>query len=96
MAVYFAEEDHLHQFLREVGPGRTYAAVRRESGIEYAKLCAEKSEEERQGEKEGELALRDARPSVSPKRFLVPPRECVARYGEKAKAGLKRAGLVKK
>ena len=72
MAVYFAEEAALHRFLREVGPGRTYAAVRRESGAEYARL---------DGEGEEAPALRDARPGVSPKRFLMPPEECVARYG---------------
>lgn len=78
MAVYFAEEAQLHRFLRAAGPGRTYAAVRREAGVEYAELAAEGGEE---------LSLRDARPSVSPKRFLIPPAECVARYSTAGTAG---------
>jgi len=78
MRVYFAEEAQLHEFLRKAGPGKTYAAVRREAGSEYAVL---------QTEGEEEPSLRDARPSVSPKRFLLPPRERVARYATSAEPG---------
>lgn len=72
MATYFAAEAQLHQFLREIDPGHTYVALRREFGAEYAALNPDDPDQE--------LALRGARPSVSPKRFLLPPRECVARY----------------
>ena len=72
MATYFAGEAQLHQFLRQVDPGHTYVALRRELGVEYCQLQPDDPDQE--------LALRDERPSVSPKPFLMPPRECVARY----------------
>lgn len=72
MAIYFAKEAQLHQFLCDAGPGHTYVALRRELGAEYCPLKADHPDLQ--------LALRDERPSVSPKAFLVPPRECVARY----------------
>ncbi len=73
MATYFAAEAQLHQFLRVVGPSRTYAAVRRQLGARYCELRKDASEEE-------ELALRGPRPSASPKRFLIPPAERVSTY----------------
>jgi len=78
MSVYFAEEAQLHAFLRQAGPGRTYAAVRREAGSEYALLAPDGDDEP---------SLREARPGVSPKRFLMPPRECVACYSTSREGG---------
>ncbi len=76
MAVYYAEENQLREFLRKAGQGRTFAAVRREAGSEYAELCRDQDEDKKQEE----VDLRGPRPSVSPKRFFLPPRERVARY----------------
>jgi len=78
MPVYFAEEGQLHDFLRKAGPGKTYAAVRREAGSEYAVL---------EPDGDDEPLLRQERPSVSPKRFLMPPRERVARYTTSGEGG---------
>ena len=72
MAAYFADEAQLHQFLRLANPGHTYVALRRELGAEYCRISPDDVDQE--------LALRDERPSVSPKSFLVPPRERVACY----------------
>jgi len=71
MTVYFAEEGALLKFLKTAGRGRTYAAVRREVGCEYAEVRPESEEQ---------LSLREARPSASPKRFFTPPCERVASY----------------
>lgn len=67
----FFSEDGLVRLLEAVQASSVYAAVRRERGPEYCRL---------EKVSEAELALREPRPSSSPKAFLQPARERVAVY----------------
>ncbi len=67
----FLSEDGLARLLEAVKASEVYAAVRRERGPEYCHL---------QKVPEAELALREPRPSSSPKAFLQPAKERVAVY----------------
>ncbi|MBE3069909.1 MAG: 4Fe-4S dicluster domain-containing protein, partial [Planctomycetes bacterium] len=67
----YLSEDGLARLLKALGEAEVYAPVRRERGPEFARL------EKVPG---AELALRQPRPSASPKAFLLPARERVAVY----------------
>ena len=67
----FLSEDGLVRLLEAVKASKVYAAVRRERGPEYCHL---------QEAPEAEVALREPRPSSSPKAFLQPAKERVAVY----------------
>ena len=67
----FFSEAGLTRLLEAVKASEVYAAVRRERGPEYCHL---------QKVPEAEVALREPRPSASPKAFLQPARERVAVY----------------
>jgi sulfhydrogenase subunit beta (sulfur reductase) len=67
----FFSEAGLSRLLEAIQASEVYAAVRREQGPEYSRL---------QKVSEAEVALRQPRPSASPKAFLQPARERVAVY----------------
>jgi formate hydrogenlyase subunit 6/NADH:ubiquinone oxidoreductase subunit I len=69
---YWCDEQALLAILGSLDAADVYATVRRERGPEYCNL--------RKTEGEADLALREARPSASPKSFLQPARERVAAY----------------
>jgi ferredoxin len=69
---YFASEPALRKLLESLEAEAVYASVRRERGAEYCNL--------KRAPAEAELALRDPRPSASPKSFLQPAKERVAVY----------------
>ena len=68
---YFATEEALRRLLESIEAPSVYASVRRERGPEYCNL---------RRVPEAELALRQPRPSASPKSFLQPVKERVAVY----------------
>jgi len=70
-STYYAGEAGLARLLEAVEADKVFATVRRERGIEYCNLRARPDET---------LALREPRPSASPKAFLQPLRERVAVY----------------
>jgi len=67
----YLSEDGLARLLKALGEAEVYAPVRRERGPAFARLDKVA---------EAELALRQPRPSASPKAFLLPARERVAVY----------------
>ncbi len=70
-SIYVSTEEGLAHLLGAVQADEVYAAVRRERGPEYCNLRARP---------EAEPALREPRPSASPKAFLQPATERVAVY----------------
>src|SRR4030042_325436 len=66
---YFVSEEGLGRLLESLDAPHVYAAIRRRGSPQFADLRAAP---------EADLALRDARPSASPKAFLQPARERVA------------------
>jgi len=70
-ATCFADENGLARLLQAADADEVFAAVRRERGPQYCNLRAHP---------EAELALREPRPSASPKAFLLPIKERVAVY----------------
>jgi len=72
--MYYCDEGALERLLGSLEAADVYAVVRRERGPEFCRLRKVKG---------AELALRDARPSASPKSFLQPAKERVAAYGSK-------------
>ena len=98
-SIYVSTEEGLAHLLGAVQADEVYAAVRRERGPEYCNLRARP---------EAEPALREPRPSASPKAFLQPATERVAVYsatgvdaerscpacGRRALVGLRACDLV--
>ena len=72
--MYYCGEDSLLAILGSLEAADVYATVRREKGPEYSNL---------RRVEDAELALRDPRPSASPKSFLLPAKERVAAYDSK-------------
>ena len=68
---YYAGEEGLARLLEAADADEVFATVRRERGVEYCNVRARPDEE---------LALREPRPSASPKAFLQPAKERVAVY----------------
>ena len=71
---YYCSEESLLAILGSLEAADVYATVRREKGPEYSNLRKTEG---------AELALRDPRPSASPKSFLQPAKERVAAYDSK-------------
>ncbi|MGB2937745.1 MAG: 4Fe-4S dicluster domain-containing protein [Phycisphaerae bacterium] len=69
--MYFCDEASLVRLLESLDAADVYAVVRRERGPEYCNLRKTEG---------AELALREPRPSASPKSFLLPVKERVAAY----------------
>jgi len=68
---FYVSEEGLARLLKAIGSDNVYAAVRRERGPEFCRLDKVP---------DAELALRQPRPSSSPKALLQPARERVAVY----------------
>ncbi len=75
---YFVSEEGLARLLESLDAPHVYAAIRRRGSPQFADLRAVP---------EADLALRDARPSASPKAFLQPARERVAAYSVAGEGG---------
>jgi ferredoxin len=75
---YFVSEEGLARLLESLDAPHVYAAIRRRGSPQFADLRAAP---------EADLALRDVRPSASPKAFLQPARERVAAYSVQGEAG---------
>lgn len=69
--IHFASEEALAKLLASLEADEVYASVRREREPEYCNL---------RQVPDAEVALREARPSASPKSFLQPAKERVAAY----------------